>query len=146
MKNRLILALAALTCAGLACSLVTGAKPAPVTADSTPLSAGTAAVEVYDPARDPNQDLQRAVAAAQQSGKRVLVEVGGDWCIWCHHMDDFYQQNPGLLSLRERYYILVKVNFSDENPNAAFFSHYPPIPGYPHIFVFDSDGQLVHSQ
>ncbi len=35
---------------------------------------------------------------------------------------------------------------SDENNNAEFLSEYPEIPGYPHFFVLDQDGTLLHSQ
>jgi hypothetical protein len=45
-----------------------------------------------------------------------------------------------------QHYLVMKVNYSDENPNAAFLRAYPGIPGYPHIFVLDSDGKFLHSQ
>ncbi len=38
------------------------------------------------------------------------------------------------------------LNFSPENENRAVLSRYPAIPGYPHIFVLDTDGKLLHSQ
>ena len=50
-----------------------------------------------------------------------------------------------LLALRDESYVLVKVNYSSENENATFLSQYPAIPGYPHIFVLDSDGRFLHS-
>ncbi len=40
----------------------------------------------------------------------------------------------------------MKVNFSKENKNEKFLSKYPEIPGYPHIFVLDKNGKLLHSQ
>lgn len=40
----------------------------------------------------------------------------------------------------------VKVNYSTENPNQEFLSHYPKIPDYPHFFVLDSKGTLLLSQ
>jgi thioredoxin-related protein len=104
------------------------------------------AVHTYDPARDAEQDIRAAVAEAARTGKRVLVEVGGEWCIWCHHMDDFFENNPDLLTFREKNFIMVKVNFSDENKNEAVLSHYPVVNGYPHIFVLDGSGKLLHSQ
>jgi hypothetical protein len=38
------------------------------------------------------------------------------------------------------------VNYSPENENKAVLSHYPEVKGYPHIFVLDEDGKLLHSQ
>lgn len=43
-------------------------------------------------------------------------------------------------------FVTLKVNFSPENKNASFLGRYPRIPGYPHIFVLESDGRFLHSQ
>jgi thioredoxin-related protein len=103
-------------------------------------------VHTYSPARNADQDIKDAVAEAGRTGKRVLLEVGGDWCIWCHHMDDFFEQHPELLTLREKNFIMVKINYSDENKNEQVLSRYPPVKGYPHIFVLERDGKLLQSQ
>jgi thioredoxin-related protein len=100
----------------------------------------------YDPKRDAALDIAEAAAEAKRTNKRVLVEVGGEWCIWCHMMDDFFEKHPEVLGLREKNFVMVKVNFSDENKNEQVLSRYPEIPGYPHLFVLDSDGKLLHSQ
>lgn len=108
--------------------------------------AASIVVGAYDPSRDPAKDVQAAIPIAQAAHKHILLEVGGDWCVWCHIMDSFHDAHPDLLTLRTRYYVLVKVNMSDDNENKPFLSQYPEIPGYPHLFVLDSDGKLVHSQ
>jgi thiol:disulfide interchange protein len=106
----------------------------------------TIAAQKYNPARNADQDIKNAVVEAQKSGKRILLEVGGEWCSWCHVLDRFFRDNPSLTASRDRNYIVVKVNFSRENENKAALSRYPPIPGYPHFFVLNTDGTLLHSQ
>jgi thioredoxin-related protein len=103
-------------------------------------------VHAYDPARNADQDIKDAVAEAGRTGKRILLEVGGEWCIWCHHMDEFFEKHPELLALREKNFIMVKINFSEQNKNEQVLSSYPPVKGYPHIFVLERDGKLLHSQ
>jgi len=105
-----------------------------------------APITKYDPNRSAEQDLQNAVAEASRTGKHILLEVGGEWCSWCHIMDRYFDQNPALTTLRETNYVTVKINFSKENENAKFLSQYPKIPGYPHIFVLEANGKLLHSQ
>ena len=103
-------------------------------------------VTKYDPKRDAAQDIREAAAEAKRTNRRVLLEVGGEWCSWCHHMDDFFQAHPDLTSLRDKSFVTIKINFSEENPNKEVLAQYPAIAGYPHLFVLDSDGALVHSQ
>jgi len=103
-------------------------------------------VSRYDPKRDAARDVKNAIAKARRSGKRILLEVGGEWCVWCHRMDRYFEENAKLLELRKQHFIVVKINFSPENENKKLLSAYPEIPGYPHIFVLDTDGKLLHSQ
>ena len=54
----------------------------------------------FDPTRDAVKDLDAALVKARAENKRVLVEVGGEWCTWCHILDRFFAANPGLLAYR----------------------------------------------
>ncbi len=103
-------------------------------------------VTEYDVQRDPQEDLENAVKAANRSGKRIILDVGGDWCIWCHKLDSVFAQNPNLNAYLKNHFILVKINYSKENKNEAFLSEFPKVTGYPHLFILNSDGMLLHSQ
>jgi len=102
--------------------------------------------EKFDPKRDPDQDLRVAMDIASKAGKRILLDVGGEWCIWCRKLDKFFQDNKDVSEFLHKNYIVVKVNWSKENKNEKFLSNYPAVKGYPHLFVLDSKGKLVHSQ
>ncbi|MBK8783188.1 MAG: thioredoxin family protein [Anaerolineales bacterium] len=106
----------------------------------------SALVDFYDPARNPADDLTQAIVVAQKENKRIMLELGGDWCIWCKYMDDFYKSHPDILQVRVENYVLVKVNVSEENENLEFLSQFPEAAGYPHIYILESDGTLLHSQ
>ena len=74
----------------------------------------------FDPARDPARDLDTALQMARTTRRRVLAEVGGEWCTWCHIMDRFFAANPDLAKIRDTNFIVLRINFSKENPNQAF--------------------------
>lgn len=105
-----------------------------------------AAAPKYDPKADPSADLAKAMAEAQRGNKRILIEVGGEWCGWCHRMHAFFDQNEPLRKLRDDNFVVFQVNFSEENRNEKFLAQFPKIEGYPHIFVLDAGGKLLHSQ
>ena len=103
-------------------------------------------VRQYDPERDAAADIAAAVAEAKRSKRHVLIEVGGEWCGWCHRLDDYLKANRKLNALLERNFVVVKVNYSPENENEEALSGYPEVAGYPHFFVLDGRGKLLHSQ
>ncbi len=117
-----------------------------VAAQEAKPATGYTPVRVYDPSRNAAQDLLDAQAEAKATGKNVLVEVGGKWCVWCRIMDSFFEQHPDMAELRDKNYVTVYVNFSKENENQAVLGRYPEIRGYPHLFVLSSEGKLLHSQ
>jgi hypothetical protein len=61
-------------------------------------------------------------------------------------MDRFFDDNADVRALRDANYVWLKVNWSPENKNEALLSRWPPIRGYPHLFLLDGSGKLVHSQ
>ena len=103
-------------------------------------------VKKYAPGRNADKDIKDAIVEAQRTGKRILLEVGGDWCRWCHIMDDFFDRNRGLAEARDNNFITVKINFSPQNENEKVLSRYPKIPGYPHLIVLENSGKLLQSQ
>src|SRR6476661_78253 len=100
----------------------------------------------FDPTRDAAADVRAAVAQARAQRKQVLVDVGGEWCIWCHILDKVIASHAPVQRLLEDNYVVVTVNWSPQNRNEALLSQWPKIKGYPHLFVLDGKGQLVHSQ
>ncbi len=100
----------------------------------------------YDEARNPADDLTAAITAAHSAHKRILLEVGGAWCIWCHKLEHFFEKYTDAAEFLDQHYVTVKVNYSPNHENIPFLSQYPPVAGYPHIFVLEADGALLHSQ
>jgi thioredoxin-related protein len=122
--------------AAAACCLILLAA-APQQKDREPL---------YDPSADPSADLEMAVSQAQESDRRILLVVGGNWCGWCYELDEYIHQHDDVLALLEKNFVALKINMDPENDNEEFLSQYPEIPGYPHLFVLDSDGTFLHTQ
>ena len=103
-------------------------------------------VKEFDPSRKPAGDVKEAVIEAKRTNKRIILDVGGDWCIWCHRLDHYIDSDNEIKTFFNNNFIVVKVNFSKENKNEEFLSKYPEIPGYPHFFVLEKNGEFLHSQ
>lgn len=100
----------------------------------------------FDPTRDAAKDIKAGIAKAAKEKKHVILDVGGEWCPWCHKLDNFFIENKDAAQFMKKNYVVVKVNYSQENTNEAVLSKYPKISGYPHLFVLDATGKVLHSQ
>ena len=101
--------------------------------------------EKFDPTRDTKIDLAKAIETASKNGKHIILDVGGEWCGWCVYMDKFFFENPSLAKIRENNFVWVKVNYSEENENKTFLAPYPEPLAFPHLYILDATGKLLHS-
>ncbi len=101
---------------------------------------------IYDPKRNPIDDGNEALAIAKRTNRKVLIEVGGDWCAWCHKLDKFIHSHPQLKKDFFNAFVLLKVNVSEENNNQEFLKVFPPAYGYPHMYVTDHQGRILESK
>jgi hypothetical protein len=102
-------------------------------------------VEHYGEDRNVEEDLKMTIARATTEKKRILLQVGGEWCGWCKLLTGFIEKNDPIRTSLGKNFLLMKVTYTKNQPNEAFLSQYPKIAGYPHLFVLDSDGRLLHS-
>lgn len=100
----------------------------------------------FDPTRDAEKDIKDAVTEAKKSNRRILLDVGGEWCIWCHRLDELFESNQDLNEFLHNNFVVVKINYSKENENKEVLSKYPKVAGYPHFFILDKNGKFLHSQ
>jgi len=102
--------------------------------------------KIYDDKADPFQDATAAIKLAQATNRNVLLEIGGNWCTWCHKMDAFLEKNPDIYQKLHNEYVLLKINVSDSNENEAFMKSLPPTLGYPHMYVSTATGKMILSK
>jgi len=101
----------------------------------------------YDPEAEPTVDLAATVKQAQAEHKRIILQVGGKWCQFCHRLDAFIRRTPSVAAGMHDGFLIMKVSFTQgENENEEFLGQYPNVAGYPHWYVLESDGTLLHSQ
>ncbi len=100
----------------------------------------------YDETRDPAADLKAAIPQAQRENKRILLEVGGEWCVYCRLLNKVIHDDERLVKRLQDGFVVIKVNFSVDVTNDDFLARYPIVPSYPHLFVLETDGTLLVSQ
>lgn len=104
--------------------------------------------EIYDTQIDGMKQIDQAIEAARESGKHVLIQVGGNWCPWCIRFHGFVKEDPELTKLVSDNYEVVLLNYSQENQNQEALARleYPQRFGFPVFVILDSNGKRIHTQ
>lgn len=103
----------------------------------------------YDPKADAEKDIQNLIAKAKKENKNIMIQAGGNWCIWCLRFNDYVQSTPELKSLVDKNYVYYHLNYSPDNKNEKAFSQYIDIKEqqfYPFFIVLDKNGKKIHIQ
>ncbi|MBW8688391.1 thioredoxin family protein [Chitinophaga rhizophila] len=103
---------------------------------------------IYNPAADAASDLKRAQQLAAATNRHVLIEVGGNWCIWCKRFYKMLHEDSTLLALADKNYVIYYLNYSKENKNLPVLKQlgYPQRFGFPVLLVLDAKGNRLHTQ
>ena len=103
----------------------------------------------YDVKENAEKKIAELVAQAKKENKNIIIQAGGNWCIWCLRFNQFVQTTPELKNVVDENYLYYHLNFSPENKNEKVFAKYdnPGAKyGYPVFVVLDQNGKLIHTQ
>ena len=53
----------------------------------------------YRPEANAAIEIKDAIAIAKKDHKNVVIQAGGNWCIWCLRFNNYVQQTPELKKL-----------------------------------------------
>jgi|SRR5215204_3966658 len=109
---------------------------------------GNDTTKLYNPAANVSRDVTAAMAKAKKEKKNVLLQVGGNWCVWCYRLNSFILTDSTLKKLINDNYVFYHLNYSPENKNLDYLKKlgYPQRFGFPVLVVLDADGKQLHTQ
>ncbi|MEP6467855.1 MAG: thioredoxin family protein [Parafilimonas sp.] len=108
----------------------------------------TDTAHLYNPNADAEKDIAAAVKKAKAEHKFVLMQGGGNWCIWCKRFSLTVANNPKLDSIVNADFVFYHLNYSEENNNEKMFAKYgyPQRFGFPVFIILDDKGNRIHTQ
>lgn len=104
--------------------------------------------KLYKPEENAKQEIASAVKKAKDESKHVMIQIGGNWCIWCARFNDFVTRDKSLDSLVNSNYVVYHLNYSKENKNSDLLAKYefPQRFGFPVFMILNEKGDLLHTQ
>jgi thioredoxin-related protein len=108
----------------------------------------TDSTKLYDPYANVAKDVAAALVKAKKEKKHVLLQIGGNWCVWCYKFNAFVMTDSSLKHLVENNYVVYHLNYSKENKNLDYMKKlgFPQRFGFPVLVVLDADGNRLHTQ
>lgn len=109
--------------------------------------------KVYNDDIDPMEQIDKAIAQANEQGKFVICQVGGNWCPWCLRFADFITKDEEIAKLVGDNFVYIHVSYNPRNStnetrDKAMLKRLgnPGRFGYPVFVVLNQDGNVIHIQ
>ena len=103
-----------------------------------PRDSGT---RLYDESADGVVQISDAVALAHIQNKRILLQFGANWCVWCHKLHKLFQSDADVSALLKSGYIVVLIDVNGEHNRNLTTKYGAKNLGLPFIVVLDKEGQ-----
>ena len=137
--KRVIFALLLAASPGLA---ATAPKPSIASLQQLPV----VTLQPYDEAANADAQVAAAFARAQKSHKRLLIDMGGNWCVDCLVLTNFLRL-PEMHRFMDTHYEMVLVDVGRFNRNLqipARFGITKKLEGVPALLIVTPEGKLVN--
>jgi hypothetical protein len=132
----------------LAAAPVSGTEPAPPAVRE---HRANPEILAFDPDRDPQADVDRALADAQKSGKTVLVILGANWCHDSVGLAGWLDTPRFMDMMRDRYaivYVDVGTPQIGQGRNLDIAGRFgiKKVKNTPLVMAISADGKLLNSK
>jgi thioredoxin 1 len=98
----------------------------------------------YDTSADAHAQVDAAFAAARASGRKVVIDFGGNWCPDCRMLAGVLAQ-PQVKQWADSHFVTVMVDIGRRNKNLDIAQKYGvKIEGVPAVGVLTPDGRLIN--
>ena len=101
----------------------------------------------YDEKANADAQVDAAIARAKKNGKRVMIDLGGNWCADCRIMAGLMEL-PEMERFLNAHYEIVSVDVGRFNRNLQIPARYgitQRLEGVPAFLVVTTDGKLVNA-
>ena len=102
----------------------------------------------YNPEADAAHDLAVLIDSARKVDKNIIIQAGGNWCIWCLRFEKFRKESDTISKIINDHYLYYHLNYSEENKNEAILKSLgdPGKLGYPVFIILNKEGKQIYTQ
>jgi len=102
---------------------------------------------LYDESADGHAQVAAAVKRAARENKRVLLQIGGNWCPWCYKLHELFVTDKAIAKELNYEYEVVDLDVGHGEKNKDLLAHYGIVAkSYPFLAVIGGDDKLITQQ
>ncbi|MDO5615876.1 MAG: thioredoxin family protein, partial [Cruoricaptor ignavus] len=64
----------------------------------------------YNPEDNAEEKIAELVKKAQAENKNIILQAGGNWCVWCLRFNNFVETTPELKQIVDENYLYYHLN------------------------------------
>ena len=107
--------------------------------------------DIYDREANGTTQIAAALTQAKAEHKYVLVDLGANWCVWCHRLHHILQADATVAKSLNDNFVLLLIDVNHRNGkkrNDVVNDHYgnPMAQGLPVLVVLDANGKQLTTQ
>jgi thioredoxin-related protein len=104
--------------------------------------------KLYNPNDDAQQKIDSCISKAKKENKFILLQIGGNWCVWCIRFESLTQKNEAIKKILMDNFIVYHLNYSKENKNESILANlgFPQRFGFPVFVILNKNGERIHTQ
>ena len=121
----------------------------PAPAPNSPPQEQPAKIAIYDENADASADIAAALARAKDNNRRVLIQWGANWCVWCVRLHELAKKDAKIARTLKYEYDVVLVDIGDWKKNMELAAKYGADlkgSGVPYLTVLDATGKPLANQ
>ncbi len=127
-----------------ALAIVLMAGLSPVAAPTLPPGQASPVQAPYDTAADAHAQVDAAFATARATGRKVILDFGGNWCPDCRMLAGVLTE-PAVQPWLDAHFVTVMVDIGRRNKNLDIAQKYGvTVEGVPAVGVLTADGKLLN--
>ena len=101
---------------------------------------------IYDESADGSKQISDALVIATKEHKRVLLQFGANWCIWCHRLHTLFETDQSIAEILKSDYVVVMIDVNKGHNGDLVKKYDTANYGLPFLVVLDANGEYLLTQ
>ena len=102
--------------------------------------------DIYNESADASKQISDALAIAKKDNKRVLLQFGANWCVWCHRLHKLFESDKAIAEKLKVDYVVALIDVNKGHNKDLIAKYQAEHNGLPFIVILNPDGMHLKTK